>query len=335
MNELCASERAALGESVSRFLDDRLALRPRGQPMSAGQARDLWQACAGLGWTQALAGEQSGGLGLGMCAALTMAEHFGRKLLDVPVSDAMIIGGAVGLTGRDSVLRDWLSGRDYYAVLDRDASAGLLAGYAIEGAHGLALRWADEGLFIDVHALQAPSFGIDPLVPMARPVAGRILQSQFVPDCSPADWDRVCVRRRAARVAEILGAGREALQQAVSHACEREQFGRPIGVNQAIQHTLANDWMALDDAGLALDELAAALDQPGIDCRLPLAAAELLALQAAAGATAHALQVFGAMGMTWECSAHLYLKRVRHLSALLGRERNAAGILDEVWNLAG
>ena len=50
--------------------------------------------------------------------------------------------------------------------------------------------------------------------------------------------------------AEAIGIGRAALARATQYAKERTVFGRPIGKNQAIQHPLAESWMALEAANL-------------------------------------------------------------------------------------
>lgn len=52
--------------------------------------------------------------------------------------------------------------------------------------------------------------------------------------------------------AEALGIGRVALEKAVGYANERVVFGRPIGMNQAIQFLLADSLARLDAAELIL-----------------------------------------------------------------------------------
>src|SRR5918999_3769047 len=50
--------------------------------------------------------------------------------------------------------------------------------------------------------------------------------------------------------AELVGLGRCAVGRAAAYAKERVVFDRPIGQNQAIQHPLAANWMALEAANL-------------------------------------------------------------------------------------
>lgn len=120
-----------------------------------------------------------------------------------------------------------------------------------------------------------------------------------------------------------------------AHARQREQFGRPIGANQAIKHRLADHWMALDDAWLAGEAAAREMDVHGASqAERALLYAELLAAEAAQAAAQFAVQVHGAMGITWECDAHLYLKRVLHQIARMQAGRTRAWMLERLWALA-
>ena len=105
---------------------------------------------------------------------------------------------------------------------------------------------------------------------------------------------------------------------ASAYAREREQFGKPIGSYQAIKHQLANAWMGVDNARLAVWYATAALDAQLPDARLACAVAEFTAIEGALACTRTAIQVHGGMGFTWEHDAHLLLKRVQHLAARLG-----------------
>ena len=62
--------------------------------------------------------------------------------------------------------------------------------------------------------------------------------------------------------------------------------------------------------------------------------AEHSILQAASAAVRNALQVHGAMGMTWECDVHFYLKRVHFLCAMMNHRHTEADRLQQVWQLS-
>ncbi|UUZ66583.1 hypothetical protein LP417_34215 (plasmid) [Polaromonas sp. P1-6] len=127
-----------------------------------------------------------------------------------------------------------------------------------------------------------------------------------------------------------MGAAAASLDLSCEYAKQREQFGKAIGSYQAIKHQLANAWMALDNARLAALYAAAALDGRRSDWQFACAAAELTAIVGAQQITRNCLQVHGGLGFTWEHDAHLYLKRVHHVSARLGGCDAAYGLIEEI-----
>ncbi|AGS70228.1 acyl-CoA dehydrogenase [Streptomyces collinus] len=103
--------------------------------------------------------------------------------------------------------------------------------------------------------------------------------------------------------AEQLGTAARACEMAVQHARAREQFGRPIGAFQAVKHLCADMLVRAETARAAV--YAAAVTAAPAD----VAAARLLADEAALRGTRDCLQVHGGMGFTWEAEVHLHLKR--------------------------
>ena len=153
-------------------------------------------------------------------------------------------------------------------------------------------------------------------------------------ETDPGTWEVLRTRLRVLRAAEMLGAASAALDIATAYARERQQFGRAIGANQAIKHRLAEDWMALDDARLAGRAAAAALDTGADSASRDCLFAPLLAGQASRRVAQNAIQVHGALGVTWECDAHLYLKRVLRLDASLEAEVPGPDLLERIWEAA-
>jgi len=133
------------------------------------------------------------------------------------------------------------------------------------------------------------------------------------------------------QAAELLGLGQALLARTRDYLCTRAQFGKPIGSYQAIKHQLADAWMGVDNARLAVLYAAAALDGGLPDTRFASGVAEYTAIEGALRSTRSAIQVHGGMGFTWEHDAHLYLKRAQHLCARLG---GASGAIARVESLA-
>jgi alkylation response protein AidB-like acyl-CoA dehydrogenase len=116
----------------------------------------------------------------------------------------------------------------------------------------------------------------------------------------------------------MVGACQRILDLVLDHVRSRHQFGVPIGSFQAVQHKAADMHVAVERAR-ALNYYAA-LTIAGDDPRRRLAAAMA---KAAAGECQslvfrHGLQLFGAMGFTWENDLQFALKRAKAGELMLG-----------------
>lgn len=109
--------------------------------------------------------------------------------------------------------------------------------------------------------------------------------------------------------AEAVGLGRAALDRACTYAKEREVFGRPIGMNQAIQHPLAKNWMELEAAEL-ITYKAAALYDAGKDCGAEANTAKYLAAEAGYRACEQAVLTHGGMGYAKEYHVERYFREM-------------------------
>ena len=115
---------------------------------------------------------------------------------------------------------------------------------------------------------------------------------------------------RIVLAAESIGIGRQALDKAVHYAREREVFGRPIGMNQAIAHPLADSYSELEAAELLWQKAAWAFDH-GQEVGALANMAKLRASEAAYRACDRAVQTFGGMGYAKECNVERYWRESR------------------------
>ncbi|MBI2802087.1 MAG: acyl-CoA/acyl-ACP dehydrogenase [Gammaproteobacteria bacterium] len=109
--------------------------------------------------------------------------------------------------------------------------------------------------------------------------------------------------------AGLVGLGRVALKRATAYAKERVVFGRPIGMNQAIQHPLAANWAQLESANLMAFQAAAMFDR-GEECGAEANAAKYLAAEAAFSTCTNAVMTLGGMGYAKEYHVERYLREV-------------------------
>ncbi|HUD39681.1 MAG TPA: acyl-CoA dehydrogenase family protein [Streptosporangiaceae bacterium] len=128
--------------------------------------------------------------------------------------------------------------------------------------------------------------------------------------------DLACV----ALSAEQVGAAARALELTVAYTKQRIQFGRPIASFQAVQHRLA-ELHALVQSARALAYRAAQVAASGAsqaEVGLLAAAAKSCCSDVLAKVAAEAIQLHGAIGVTWEYDAHRYFKRAHGSGQLFG-----------------
>jgi alkylation response protein AidB-like acyl-CoA dehydrogenase len=116
----------------------------------------------------------------------------------------------------------------------------------------------------------------------------------------------------------MVGACQRILDLVLEHVKERQQFGVPIGSFQAVQHKAADMHVAIERAR-ALSYFAAltiASDDPRR--RLASAMAKASAGECQSLVFKHGVQLFGAMGFTWENDVQFALKRAKAGELMLG-----------------
>ncbi|MDR3656396.1 MAG: acyl-CoA dehydrogenase [Mycobacterium sp.] len=105
---------------------------------------------------------------------------------------------------------------------------------------------------------------------------------------------------------------------AVDYIRTREQFGKPVGTFQALQHKAAELLVNAELAAAAAWDAVRATDESVEQHRLAAAAAALMAVGRGPDLALDALLMFGAIGYTWEHDIHLYWRRAISLAASLG-----------------
>jgi hypothetical protein len=110
--------------------------------------------------------------------------------------------------------------------------------------------------------------------------------------------------------ADLTGVMRGAVELACEYARERTQFGAAIGSFQAVQHMLADAFAVMEGARSITLHAAWAVDAlPAPDALAAAAAAKAYSARAARTVCETVIQVHGGIGNTWECLAHVFLRR--------------------------
>ncbi|MFL5919353.1 MAG: acyl-CoA dehydrogenase family protein [Gaiellaceae bacterium] len=147
------------------------------------------------------------------------------------------------------------------------------------------------------------------------------------------DADAPEPERFAALALEAAGIARRALEFGIEHAKTREQFGRPIGVYQAVSHPLADTYVECELIRSLAYWAAWCVAENDDQTPIAVAAAKSYAGDVAVAACERAIQVLGGIGFTWEHPLHTYYKRALWIQAYGGYSRDqrakvAAWLLD-------
>ncbi|MGW0293171.1 acyl-CoA dehydrogenase family protein [Streptomyces tuirus] len=304
-----------------------------GRPRSGGGGTERTAGAGSAGGGAAASGEMGagrsedgGGLGEGGGGAAGARRTAGSPRLDRALW--RVLGdlgffslrlpeahGGVGLGLPEAVLLFEEAGR---ALVPGPLVATHLAAGAVPGAatgetvvaavDGGLVEWLEEADVVRGDLTGAvPLRSLDPLTPLHRVPAGRVAS------------DPVAILLTAA---EQLGTAGRVCELAAQHARAREQFGRPVGAFQAVAHLCAGILVRTETARAAVYAAAVTADPADI------AAARILADEAAVRGARDCLQVHGGMGFTWESEVHLHLKRA------WVRTQRAGGVMESEEALA-
>jgi alkylation response protein AidB-like acyl-CoA dehydrogenase len=137
----------------------------------------------------------------------------------------------------------------------------------------------------------------------------------------------------AALAAEMVGGMQRTLDLTVEYAKTRKQFGKPIGMFQAVQHQCADMYLETESSRSAVYYAAWALEENAPDAASAASIAKIYSSDASRTVGNRGIQVHGGMGFTWENDIHLYYRRAKASETALGdatfhRERLARLVID-------
>jgi alkylation response protein AidB-like acyl-CoA dehydrogenase len=263
----------------------------------------LWAELDGLGSFGISLSEDAGGSGLGVAEEALIVMSLGRRLASPTVLATVAAAPAVpaelrtGAAGTARVAAAYRRGDQVVVVGDADAELMLLR----------------DGDKTALYRAEAPNSELDSRNWLARLQAVGNLGEPL------AGFDAAgLLRLRLFDAAALAGVAQAALEMGVEYAQMREQFGRPIGSQQAIKHHCAN--MAIQ-ARCARDQIsfaAVALDQGRADAAISVESALLIAATAAIENAGKNIQIHGGIGFSDEADPHLLLKRAQLLTAIAG-----------------
>jgi len=136
-----------------------------------------------------------------------------------------------------------------------------------------------------------------------------------------------------AACAEMVGGMQWILDTSVEYAKTRQQFGRPIGSFQAIQHQCADMLLLTESARSAAYYAAWSVNEGSAEANTAVSIAKAYCSDAFREVGNRGIQIHGGIGFTWEHDLHLYYKRSKASEVIFGdatfhRERIARNVVD-------
>ncbi len=130
--------------------------------------------------------------------------------------------------------------------------------------------------------------------------------------------ERIQDRARVMICAEMVGGAEKCLEDSVRYAKERIEFGKPIGINQAIKHKCADMLFEVESAKSITYYAAWAASEANDEAPLAAAMAKSYVSDAYRHVAAENILIYGGVGFTWEYDCHLYFKRAKSDESWLG-----------------
>ena len=334
MDFTISDDRRMLADTLRRYLAEQYPVEHRNRVAYAAPWHDpeKWDALAGLGLFHALATEEMGGIGGTGFDIAVVFEELGRALCPEPVLGQLMALRLVAAAGGD--LAPLLSGEVRCAVAmgepdaahDLDLLATRAAGDRLTGrksvvyggAAAARLLVAAEGPSlweVAAHDAQVAGYGMIDGGPAAEvfldAAPGRCLIAAAGPALADAsDWAALAL------AAEALGAMEATLAMLRDHLGTREQFGRPIGSFQVLQHRAVDIAIEIEQARSIVILAASAMGGPEQAKRA--AQAKHLVGRIAQQVAEEAIQMHGGIAMTWDYPVSHYAKRLVMIDHQMG-----------------
>jgi alkylation response protein AidB-like acyl-CoA dehydrogenase len=315
MDVRLSSEQRALRDSAAQLVD-------RSGPAAVADLQDtdrqskLDAAVAAAGWRELrTAGDGGAPWTTGVEPAL-VAEELGRGLADVPyigptlAAELRRLTGASDPAGRETIAMS----SDLLAPAGSDESeadgATVVDAYGAERA--LVLLANDGGYRLgQVDIVTAVTSEVDLTRScLSVEAAGALPLEGQTRLLTPPALSRFTAFGLALSCADLVGVMRGTLALAADYAKVRRQYGALIGSFQAVQHLLADAHVAMEGSRSVALHAAWAVDAlPAEEALAAGAVAKAYCARAARQVCETSIQVHGGIGNTWECLAHVFLRR--------------------------
>jgi pimeloyl-CoA dehydrogenase len=327
-------------DSVDRFFNETFTTED-----GRDKAVD-WQALVDMGLTAAPFPDSLGGTGANTIDLMFVANGIGRILTTAPFLPCVVMAGHIlrdcaNVPGIQPLIEALTNGTRKIAFAElssgsitQTGTSSIVSGEArlvLEGsADVLILASANHDKLVIIEG-KAKGVTCSPFTTLDKREAADLIFSNVTVNSIIAEGHqaqqmiaRAQRTMKALLCAEACGAMQATLELTLDYVRTRKQFGRPIGSFQALQHRLVDMRIAYDLADTQTRVAIMAVEEADSPTIVRLsAAAHAQVVKAARLIAEEAIQMHGGMGMTEECRAGKFAKRLITLSILLGSEDSA------------
>ncbi len=316
-----------------------------------------WHEMAELGWLMIAIPEEAGGLGGSMADVMAITEAMGKNLVHYPFVATSILAPALLCDGSDAanvVLDKIGSGEAKVAAAFLEANSGYdlyrvgTTASSQDGAYVLSGEkcHVEDGGDADWYLVSARTGGSDDevegislfLVPKDAPgltverfrsIDGhrharlRFDQLRGAQRIGEADVALPVIERGVAKgigahLAEAIGSMEEVSRVTLEHLKTREQFGRPIGSFQVLQHRIVDMKIACEEARSIGSFANVHVGDENSSAAQRIAAAKVRVSECGIYVGKQAVQLHGGLGFSDELIVSHHFKRLYGLSVAYG-----------------
>jgi alkylation response protein AidB-like acyl-CoA dehydrogenase len=356
VNFAFSEEQEELRRYARQWLTERMGLTRVRDHMATSEGFDRadWGAVAELGWQAMAIPEEYGGAGFGLLELAVLMEEQGRALYCGPfLSTVVAAANALVLAGseqqRSEILPGIAAGEKVVTLAVAEEQAGwdgegmatsaTLSNdtWTIDGAKRFVLDGHTADLLIvaaqtadgvGLFLVDGDSEGVERSLLNAMDETRKQASITFtgvtvsddarLPGGDSATLARVDEIVAVCLALEQVGGAEATLDMAVQYAKDRQQFGKPIGVFQAIKHKCADMLLAVESARAAAYYAAWTVAEGSDEAATVVPLAKAYCSDAFFECAGLNIQVHGGIGFTWEHDAHLYFKRAKSSQLMFG-----------------
>lgn len=349
-------EQTQLADAVAQFAARNAPVdktRRTFDTLAAGELPSWWDEFVGNGFHAVHLPEESGGQGGSLSDTACVLEAAAIALLPGPVLPTVTASAIAALAEHtpavEALLARFSAGASAAVILPDDndfrATPGP-AGWTVTGSSGAVLGVCSAQLIVAAARTDAgvvwlvldpsePGLDIERRNGTDKTVDVGVVRADGYACPDDAVLDGISdeeARDVAVALTACVAAGtiRWCVQAVTDHLRTREQFGRPIGTFQALQHQAA---MLLVNSELAVSaawDAVRSLTEDAAQRRIAASGAALMAVTPSPGLVLDTLTMFGAIGYTWEHDLHLFWRRATSLAASIGPAGRYAEELGEL-----